>query len=161
MPFLPLLLPSRSSPQQRRNRQAMLAKVKAIWIDGLLKQSLAEVVKIDLGLIDKPDAVDLPLNALFQELNHPARPLPAGVPIIQVFEQMGGALLILGAPGAGKTTILLELAHDLIARAEQDEEQPVPVVFNLSSWITKRQPLKGWLAEELTAISRWSGGAAQ
>src|SRR5215510_6907979 len=43
--------------QQQRNRRAMLAKVKAIWIDGLLKQSLAEVVKIDLGLVNKHNAV--------------------------------------------------------------------------------------------------------
>jgi len=59
------------------------------------------------------------LNALVQELSHPSYNLPAGTPMITVFEQMGGALLILGAPGAGKTTLLLELARDLIARAEQ------------------------------------------
>src|SRR5581483_3002802 len=56
---------------------------------------------------------------------------------------------ILGAPGAGKTTLLLELARDLIARAEQDERHPIPVVFNLASWATKRQPLREWLVEEL------------
>ena len=42
-----------------------------------------------------------------------------------MFEQMGGALLILGAPGAGKTTLLLELARDLIARAEQNDGHPM------------------------------------
>src|SRR5206468_231949 len=95
------------------------------------------------------DAVELPLNALVQELNHSPRPLPAGTSIVKVFDRMGGALLILGAPGAGKTTVLLELARDLIARAEQDEGHPIPVVFNLSSWATKRLPLKDWLVEEL------------
>src|SRR5262245_26052648 len=38
--------------QQQRNRRAMLQKVKTIWITGLLEHSLAEVVKIDLGLVD-------------------------------------------------------------------------------------------------------------
>ena len=52
---------------------------------------------------------------------------------------MQGALLILGEPGSGKTTTLLELARDLIARAEKDSTLPVPVVFNLSSWAEKRQ----------------------
>ncbi len=33
--------PSRLSPQEQRNRRAMLAKVKTIWIEGLLEQSLA------------------------------------------------------------------------------------------------------------------------
>jgi hypothetical protein len=135
--------------QQQRNRRAMLTKVKAIWIEDLLEQSLAKELRIALDLTEQSDAVDLPLNALVQELRRLPRPLPAGTPIIKVFEQMGGVLLILGAPGAGKTTLLLELARDLIARAEQDEEHPIPVVFNLSSWTTKRLPLKDWLIEEL------------
>jgi hypothetical protein len=135
--------------RQQRNRKAMLQKVKAIWIDGLLAQSLAKELRIALDLTTQPDAVILPLNALVQELNQPAWSLSTGIPIIDVFDQMGGALLILGAPGAGKTTLLLELARDLIARVEQDEGHPIPVVFNLSSWATKRQPLKEWLVEEL------------
>jgi eukaryotic-like serine/threonine-protein kinase len=135
--------------QQQRNRRAMLEKVKTIWIKGLLEQSLVEVVKIDLGLENKPGAVDIPLHLQYQELNRQPRPIPGGTPIIDVFTQMGGALLVMGAPGAGKTTLLLELARDLIARAKQDESHPIPVVFNLSSWATKRQPLKDWLSEEL------------
>jgi DNA polymerase III delta prime subunit len=135
--------------QQQRNRRAMLAKVKAIWIDGLLEQSLAKELRIALDLTEQPDAVNLPLNALVQELKYPPRKLPPGTPIIEVFDQMRGALLILGAPGAGKTTLLLEVARDLVERAEQDEGHPIPVVFNLSSWATKQRPLKEWLVEEL------------
>src|SRR5262245_286639 len=141
--------PSRLSPQEQRNRRAMLLKVKTIWIDGLLEQSLAKELRIALDLTEQPDAVELPLNALVQELRQPPRELPVGIPIIKVFDKMSGVLLILGAPGAGKTTLLLELARDLIGRAEQDEGQPIPVVFNLSSWAEKRQPLKDWLVEEL------------
>ncbi len=137
------------SPLERRNRRAMLAKVKSIWVEGLLEQSLAKELRIALDLTEQPDAVILPLNALVQELQHAPRPLPTGTPIIKVFEQMDGALLILGAPGAGKTTLLLELARDLIAHAEEDERHPIPVVFNLSSWATKRKPLTNWLVEEL------------
>jgi predicted NACHT family NTPase len=50
-----------------------------------------------------------------------------------VFDDMGQTLLILGAPGAGKTTLLLALASDLLSRAENDTDHPIPVVFNLSS----------------------------
>src|SRR4029453_7128775 len=109
----------------------------------------AKDLRIALDLTEQPDAVNLPLNALVQELYLPSRPLPADTPIIKVFDQMSGALLILGAPGSGKTTLLLELARDLIGRAEGDENAPIPVVFNLSSWATKRPPLKDWLVEEL------------
>lgn len=137
--------------QQQRNRHTMLAKVKVIWIDGLLKQSLDNDLRIALRLTEQPDAVDLPLSAVVQELNRQPRELPSDLSIITVFEQMAGLLLILGAPGAGKTTLLLELARDLVARAERYEHHPIPVVFNLSSWAAKRQPLQEWLAEELNA----------
>jgi Cdc6-like AAA superfamily ATPase len=139
----------RLTPQEQRNRRTMLTKVKTIWIDGLLEQSLAKELRIALDLTEQLNAVDLPLNALVQELNRPPRELPVGTPIIRVFDQMIGTLLILGAPGAGKTILLLELARDLIAHAEQDEGHSIPVVFSLSSWATKRQPLKDWLVEEL------------
>ncbi len=56
------------------------------------------------------------------------------VSISQVFDAVGGELLILGAPGSGKTTMLLELTRDLLARARQDATHPLLVVFNLSSW---------------------------
>ncbi len=137
------------STTEQRNRQAMLKRVRTIWIEGLLDQSLANELRIALDLTEHPNAVAMPLNALVQELRRPPRPLLSGTPIITVFEQMDGALLILGAPGAGKTTLLLELARDLIARAEDDEGHPIPVVFNLSSWAEKRRPLNEWLIEEL------------
>lgn len=61
--------------------------------------------------------------------------------ILDVFDEVGGALLILGAPGTGKTTLLLELARDLLDRAEHDPTHPIPVVFPLSSWAERRLPL--------------------
>ena len=48
----------------------------------------------------------------------PARPLPAGSRITEVYNDADGELLILGEPSAGKTTLLLELTRDLLDRAE-------------------------------------------
>lgn len=64
---------------------------------------------------------------------------------------MNRALLILGGPGSGKTITLLQLTRDLIAQVEQDDSftQPIPVVFNLSTW-RKGQPLMDWLVAELS-----------
>ena len=42
-------------------------------------------------------------------------------------------LLVLGDTGSGKTTALFELARDLIAESRGNDE-PIPVVLNLSSW---------------------------
>jgi predicted NACHT family NTPase len=44
--------------------------------------------------------------------------------------------------------VLLELARDCIERAMQDDSQPIPVIFNLSSWDGK-QTLEDWLIKEL------------
>ena len=66
---------------------------------------------------------------------------PAGTRITQVYDKALSGLLILGEPGSGKTTMLLELARDLLSHAETDNSYPLPMVFNLSSWAVKRQPL--------------------
>ena len=71
--------------------------------------------------------------------------------IVEVFDRMNGKLLILGDPGSGKTTTLLILARDLLRRAELDEQHPIPVVFNLSSWSEDQPPLTEWLVEELNS----------
>src|SRR5262249_32315226 len=67
----------------------------------------------------------------------------------RLFTDNGEALLILGAPGSGKTTLLLELAEQLIEQAERDDEEPIPVVFNLSSWSVRKPPISEWLIREL------------
>lgn len=56
--------------------------------------------------------------------------------IIDFFDDcdIQGKLLILGEPGAGKTTELLSLTQDLIQRAIEDENFPIPIIFELSTW---------------------------
>lgn len=73
--------------------------------------------------------------------------------MLAIFQEigMGRSLLILGAPGSGKTTMLLELTRQLIERAREDVTEPIPVVFNLSSW-TEKLTLADWLARELNNI---------
>jgi len=141
--------PSRLSPQEQRNRGRMLDKVEAFWVKGVLEQSLYQVARIELGLEFDPDAVVHAWESVVQRPNQPNQAIPAGKSIVAVFDDLLGEMLILGAPGAGKTTVLLELARDLIARARSNQQHPIPVVFNLSTWATKRQPLKEWLAVEL------------
>ncbi len=142
-PFVPL------SPLNRQNRMRMLKQVQRIWIDGLLTQSLHDATRIELNLQDRPDVLTNPLRLQVQELDQTPKTLPDGTTIVQVYDKADGELLILGEAGAGKTTLLLELTATLIERAEKDERLPMPIVFNLSSWAEKRQPLSKWLVEEL------------
>ena len=146
-PDVPLFAPAPLPAD--RNRQRLLEKVRAFWIDGVLAESLCHTAPLPFELAWRPDAVARPWDLIVQPLGAPPRPLPPETPISAVFDELGGELLILGAPGAGKTTLLLELTASLLDRAAQDGALPMPVIFNLASWGAKRAPLAAWLADEL------------
>ena len=48
--------------------------------------------------------------------------------------------------------MLLELCRHLIASAQRDETDPIPIVFNLASWGAKRKPLAEWILDELDTM---------
>jgi DNA polymerase III delta prime subunit len=127
----------------------LLQRVRSFWITGVFEQSLHGAALLALGLQEQPNAVANPWRLIIQESELASTPLPPGTRIREVYDKAHGELLILGEPGAGKTTLLLELARDLLGRAEQEQAHPIPVVFHLSSWMRKRQPLATWLIEEL------------
>jgi hypothetical protein len=130
-------------------RLDLISAVRATWIAGVLEQSLYHQVRIALGLSSDPQRVDLPFRAQVREMGGPARDLPPETRLRDLYGTHRGALLILGAPGGGKTTLLLELARDLLNEAERDPSAPVPVVFNLASWAERREPLERWIVSEL------------
>lgn len=145
--------PKPATSLDQRRRQQLLKQVRLDWIEGVLNQSLYKVAQMELGLVDKSDAVEQPLNAVVQVPDRAPTSIQPGTRISQIFDEQAGALLILGAPGTGKTTFLLELAQDLLDRAERDDNQPIPVIFPLSSWAAKRQPLAEWFIAELNQRS--------
>lgn len=178
---------TRLSRQENRNRQILLNKVRNYWIKGVLETSLHGRTLIELGLEERLDAVVRPWGLAWErndmqslraaplgqspverhEVRLPegealarSQPLPPGTHLIDKFDQLGAGrtLLILGEPGSGKTITLLELTKDLIERTELDLTQPIPVVFNLSSWSSHKQTLAqqnsatsfaNWLVQEL------------
>lgn len=95
-----------------RNRRNMLERVKNDWVKGVLEQSLYHEVMLDLGLEERPGEVQHPWDMTLHMPDRENRPLPLGTKIMQVFDEANHALLILGEPGSGKTTMLLELARD-------------------------------------------------
>ncbi len=133
------------------NRERLLRRVRSFWITGVLEQSLHGAALLALGLHEHPDAVANPWHLVLHHPHTSPRPLPTGTRITQVYDEADGELLILGAPGCGKTTLLLELARDLLSRAEREEQHPLPIIFNLSSWAMKQAPLVDWLVEELVS----------
>jgi hypothetical protein len=141
--------PPPSTFELRRARGQLLAEVRRTWVQGVLEESLDEAALIELGLAERPGAVEHPWGATVVRPDQPDRPVPGDTPIGQVYDELGGRLLILGAPGAGKTTLLLELTRELLERANGDPAEPMPVVFHLASWAAERRPLAAWLVGEL------------
>ncbi|MEM6252849.1 MAG: NACHT domain-containing protein [Cyanobacteria bacterium P01_D01_bin.156] len=140
--------------QEYRWRQVLLDKVKQSWIDGVLKKSLHMQVLIELGLEDRNEYIQNPLEKVEEFPSNPGQVFPEGTAAADIFEDIGAGrtLLILGEPGSGKTVTLLKLAESLIARTENDLSQPLPVVVNLSSWAKQRKSIGDWLAQELYEI---------
>ena len=142
-----------------RQQEILLNKVKRFWVEGVLKTSLQTKTVIELGLEERPDAVQPLIGEVEEFSGKSVQQLLVGEGIVNAFNQMGAGrtLLILGQPGSGKTTTLLRLAESLIAsinedlRQQKDLNQPIPVVFNLSSWTDKRQPIEDWLIKELNS----------
>ncbi len=71
------------------------------------------------------------------------------------FERYGSRVLLLGEPGAGKTTTLMAFARNAISRRLQDPNLPLPIVVPVVTWNSRRQPsLVTWLAEQFPMLKR-------
>jgi NACHT domain len=122
--------------------------VEETWIDGVLKKSLYNDALISLGKRSMDEAVEPTLEHVIEFSSQRSLLLLQDRRIATIFDATG-LLLILGEPGSGKTTTLLELAANLISRAKADAKERVPVVLNLSSW-KRKQSLADWIAGELS-----------
>ena len=134
--------------QERHNRTVMLRRVKTVWLDGVLEESLHGGEIIDLGFAYRPAALGNSGVPSWQQAPEYDYLLPVGTRIEDVFAAADRVLLVLGEPGAGKTTMLLQLVSHLMAQAEADETCPMPAVFSLATY-TNGRTLSQWLGEQL------------
>lgn len=125
------------------NRLRMLQKVEDYWIKGVLENTVQHNTPLDLALA--PARTD----TVLRHVDYGDYVLPNTTAIDQIFNEMNRELLILGAPGAGKTFTMLQLAQALISEARRDPRANIPVVFNLSSWAAGHKPIQHWLIDEL------------
>jgi energy-coupling factor transporter ATP-binding protein EcfA2 len=145
--------------QRSSNQQQVLRDVKEEVLVRR-KQSLHHSAFIALKMEEQPDQVTGWHTEV--KIGHkPSERLADHVTLADVFfrEEMGGKLLVLGAPGSGKTTVLLDLAVALLSHAMATPSYPIPVILNLSSWQgTQRrghhrkerlQSIPDWLVGEL------------
>lgn len=138
------------------NRRSLLAKVNQ-EVKDRLNQSLHHRVLIDLGKEKQPQQVERIWDVEVKVGNNPMVKLPKETSILDIFddESIAGRLLILGAPGGGKTTTLLQLAEGLIERAEYDVICPIPIILELSSWKPIKTGLPWDRKEKDLTIAEW------
>ena len=142
----------KSTPQlDHHNRQVLLDKVRNFWVKDVLEVLSRDKPLFALDLEERLDLLEQSWGMVYEMPNQLRQSLPSGSRVIDLFDQLGegGTLLILGEPGSGKTRIMLELAHDLLNRAEMNVESPLPAVFNLSYWKGSSQTFADWLVQEL------------
>lgn len=140
------------APAQGRDRaqRVLLEKVERFWVAGVLQKSIAGAPRLALKLCVVGDAVDHP----WEESLGPAwisEDCEVGEDVLSLFERSERALLILGAPGSGKTISLIRLAEGLLEQAKKDSQAPMPVILDLAGWAKERRDFADWIVEELTA----------
>ncbi len=130
-----------------RDRERLIDNITAAWIDGVLKTSLNQTLELGMSRAGGQLA-----NLVYHRPQTLDRPVTAERRLSRLFAAADHSLLILGAPGSGKTITLLQLLDDLLQQARQDASAPIPLLFNLSSFGAYAQEkgadLRGWLAEQ-------------
>ena len=122
------------------------------WVEEWLERDLYHEARLELQLTERHGAVELRVRHYTRGPDGPGREFPRDTPIEQVFDDATGQLLVLGEPGSGKSTKLVELARALIDRAQNDPSHPIPVILNLSTWTKKRAALDEWIRDELVRL---------
>ena len=140
------------SPRAQRDRTAMLTKTRREWVDEWLERDLYHQARLELQLTERHRAVEPRVRHYTRGPDGPGPEIPRDTPIEQVFDDAAGQLLILGEPGTGKSTKLVELARALIGRAQDDPSHPIPIILNLSTWTKKRAALDEWMRDELVRL---------
>ncbi len=136
----------------------LLQRVQKMWLQDYMRNALSfseqwQTVRIDLS--KQPSALAQYRNLCWENPHtlDDLNPLPANTRLIEEFNQIKPLrrLLILGAPGSGKTIALLELLQDLYTVADGNLSKPIPVVFHLSSYglPPAGRNLTNWLVSQL------------
>lgn len=134
----------RREPRDARAREVLSLRVQKLWIDPVRARALSSSGR------------ELPVRAdRLDGLVEGGTEVPLGrgsaAEIAAALHAFAAGVLLVGAPGAGKTIRLLGIAEALLERAREQDEVPLPVVLNLSSFGSFEGGMRDWLVHELVA----------
>jgi predicted NACHT family NTPase len=132
-----------------RIRRLLLDTVQRIWIEGALNKSLHGLILLEVSKHDQEDRVNHPWRTVLKTFDASPNSIISDTNIINAFKATNNALLIIGGPGSGKTTTLLELAQSKLKEAQVDTLAPIPIILQLSTWGQIRKSISEWILEEL------------
>lgn len=102
---------------------------------------------------DESSPLPTPLRVEQESIAPGHRPVPpAPAPdardeIDKIYRWSKGSLLLLGAPGSGKTFKLMEIAEELLAVARDDPAATIPLPLDLADWRPHHADFAAWVVE--------------
>ncbi|NQZ06879.1 MAG: HEAT repeat domain-containing protein [Algicola sp.] len=131
-----------SSRQHKAPNQPLERETYLRWfgkdINKRLRSSIHCAQFIDLDTTTMPRAV-LPWHFEFEEIKKGSETQSCNT-INEILTAGENRLLLLGGPGSGKTTTLLDVAASFHEKAENHPDNKVPVLLNLSLWDSAESP---------------------
>lgn len=141
-----------------RSRALLLERIERLWLRGVLDRSF-EGGGVDLELTSAPELVEPPWEWSAADA---LPPRASSRDVVELLRRAHDTLLVVGEPGAGKTTALLRLCRALHRTSSIDRATPAPVVLSLSTY-RPHEPLAKFVVDELVSkyglprpsVDRW------
>ncbi|MFI5690058.1 NACHT domain-containing protein [Streptomyces sp. NPDC051636] len=134
-----------------RAKEMLAGLVAEQWRDEAVLRSLDDPIPIPVHwrVARRPDLMDHPANLTPGVLISVSSNEISG--LVGEFRRMERRrLVVLGGPGAGKTTLAVQMVRELLASRERHGDEPVPVLFSAAGWDTGRHPrLREWISDRL------------
>ena len=130
-------------------RRILIERVHRYWIQGVLERSLYYEARLELKLTASVQSHRHPWDVAARQTDGTVIEFLPDADVSAMFDVLDRNMVILGDPGSGKTTMLLELARRLLEDAREDESRQIPVILPLSSWAIQRKPVSEWIVDQL------------
>jgi hypothetical protein len=129
-------------------RQTLINSVRSYWLTKFLPSTFDQSIHIALKLVTKQEFVETP-SYFKTPAQLQSTEISDQITELQLFHAYGQRLLVLGAPGAGKTIFLVRLLRDLLQTTEEHPTSAIPVILDLGSWSSRHRSFSGWIVDRL------------